>query len=197
MGRRAALLTCTLLLLGCEKQRAPDVSSAPSATGDRKTAAATSPAGSDKDLLNRSQDAMGKQIEADARAGATRTFKSEDESASSSVRWATDPTIALADAKRRHRATLIFFSAEWDTSSKELERNFADASVRKTIDERFVAARVDMTDGDAPETRKHEQTFRIAGIPTLLVFDRDGREVGRQGGFVDIGGLQSLLARVK
>jgi hypothetical protein len=256
---RVTLVLCVSLSLGCDSR--------PDAEQPRAPAVASS----DAEQFARWQDALEEQVEADARAGATRTFKDEDDvrrflhsltpagfrpraeffaplvaeipdidaqaermaayarahpgelerrlaaftarltplleqvganvqrqfPATAPLRWETDPAAALADARQRGRATVVLFAAEWAMAAKELERTFADPSVRKLLDQRFVAARVDVTDDQAPGVETHRETYAIETLPTVLVFDAHGSEVARQTGTMNLDELLALLGRAK
>lgn len=260
-----------MLPLGCDATPAPGAASAPGASGESERASGAPAASSDEALFSRWLDAMERQVEADARAGMTRTFEDPEDArrfllslspagfrprpeyfaaltsdaepsarrisayvqghpaeverriaafvtrlepvlkqvsanvqrqfppgaTASSARWASDPGSALAEAQRRGRATILVFGADWAMASKELDRNFADAAVLRVLDAEFVAARIDMTDDQAPATKSHAREFAIESLPTVLVFDQAGREVARQTSLVDVSGLLALLSRAK
>lgn len=110
------------------------------------------------------------------------------------IPWMADPRAALAEAKQKQRATFIYFHAEWCTACKEIERELDKASVRKTLAQKFVAVKVDMTDDEAPDAIKAKERFHIVGLPTMLVFDKLGHEMGRATEFLDSAKMQKLLA---
>lgn len=248
---RTLVLALPLLLahLACERAAAPPPSQS----------AAAAPADRDAALFGRWHDAMARQVESDARAGAAQIFHDREEArrflasltpagfrprpeffadltrdagdladlalrmaayaqshpeeierrTSAFVtrlepllrpltanierqfpsRWGSDPAAALAEATRRGRATVLLFTAEWDMASKMVERAFADPAVEQALGASFVAARVDMSDGDATA-----RPYAVTGTPTILVFDRSGREIARRNSRIDVPELLELLA---
>jgi len=114
-----------------------------------------------------------------------------------STAWPSDPDAALADAKARQRPVFLVFCAAWSGACNELDRSLAAPSVEGLLAERFVRARVDMTDEEAPKVRELAHRFGIDGLPTLLVFDRSGREVARHLEFADAAKLKEILSRAQ
>lgn len=110
---------------------------------------------------------------------------------------ADDPQTALATSKKMGRGAVLVFCAQWAVPCRELDHTFADATVKKTLEEKFVTAHVDMTDDDAVDVAKHKKTFKVKGLPTILVYDRKGKEVAREMSLVDASALLALLAKVK
>lgn len=90
--------------------------------------------------------------------------------------WLHDEDQALALAKREGRPVIIDFWADWCTACKELDRiAWADPSVRAEAS-RFVAVKLDGTDGS--ETfQKMTEKYGIVGMPTVVFIDPRGREV--------------------
>lgn len=95
--------------------------------------------------------------------------------------WLDDVDRASAEAKRTGRALLVFFGADWDTASKELEHHtFRDPDVGWLLAERFVCARVDCTDDENRTTMEMARRFDIKGTPTLIARDsQSGNELWR------------------
>lgn len=134
-------------------------------------------------------------------AGAARTLETSAadgrEPPRPTLHWADDPEAALAEAVHHKRGLLLVFCAAWSAACHELDATFADPGIQGTLAARFVAARVDMTDDDAPEVTRRAQTFAVHGLPTMIVFDRGGREVGRVETYVNARDLGKVLDRVR
>lgn len=95
---------------------------------------------------------------------------------------------ALAHAKRRHRPLFVEFRAEWCGPCKVLDETvFPDPAVKKAL-RSFQQVRVD-TD-DHPDAGN---AFGVTTIPTLLLLDEDGHELGRMAGSIDRAGLLRWL----
>jgi thiol:disulfide interchange protein DsbD len=85
-----------------------------------------------------------------------------------------EEAIALARAERR--PVIVDFWAEWCVACKELDRiAWADPAVRAEAS-RFVAVKVDGTDG-GPAFDAVSEAYQIAGMPTVIFLDARGREV--------------------
>jgi thiol:disulfide interchange protein DsbD len=90
--------------------------------------------------------------------------------------WASDEAGALALAKAEGRPVILDFWAEWCVACKELDRTaWADPRVRAEA-ARFVAVKVDGTEG-TPAFEALTAKYGIVGMPTVLFIDSRGREV--------------------
>jgi thiol:disulfide interchange protein DsbD len=99
--------------------------------------------------------------------------------------WVTDEGEALAIAQRDKRPLLVDFGAEWCAACKELTKyTFADERVREE-GARFVALQIDATDDDDPRIEAVKGKYKVVGLPTVVLFDGEGREVRRFNEFVE------------
>jgi thioredoxin:protein disulfide reductase len=90
--------------------------------------------------------------------------------------WFHDEAEALALAKQSGRPVIVDFWAEWCTACKELDKlAWADPRVREEAS-RFVALKLDGTDG-SDRFQALSEKYRIVGMPTVLFIDPRGREV--------------------
>jgi thiol:disulfide interchange protein DsbD len=90
--------------------------------------------------------------------------------------WVHDEAEALALAKAAGRPVIVDFWAEWCTACKELDKiAWADPRVREEA-ARFVAVKLDGTDGSDAFQALTEK-YGIVGMPTVLFIDPRGREV--------------------
>lgn len=104
--------------------------------------------------------------------------------AAPAITWQTDEAKGRAQATAEHRPVLIDFGAEWCTACKELEHEtFPDANVRAEA-QRFVTIRVDATDDDDPKVKELSSKYKVVGLPTVIMLDKDGHEVVRLNEFV-------------
>ncbi|MEN9579069.1 MAG: hypothetical protein RJA70_2078 [Pseudomonadota bacterium] len=92
--------------------------------------------------------------------------------------------VAREQAKAEGRPLLVDFTAAWCAACKELEKlTFADAAVQAEAG-RFIAAKVDATDDEVAGVEDTMQQFKVAGLPTVVLFDSTGAEVRRFTDFV-------------
>ncbi len=107
-------------------------------------------------------------------SGASAAREREREGAG--LTWLGDETAALALAKREGRPVIIDFWADWCTACKELDRlAWSDPRVQAEAS-RFVALKLDGTDGSDAFQRVTEK-YGIVGMPTVVFIDGHGREV--------------------
>jgi thiol:disulfide interchange protein DsbD len=91
---------------------------------------------------------------------------------------------ARARAREERKPLFVDFTAAWCTACKELDRfTFSDPRVSAEAS-RFVAVKVDLTDAEDPRSEAAKAAHKIAGLPTVLLFDSAGNEVVRCTDFV-------------
>jgi thiol:disulfide interchange protein len=89
---------------------------------------------------------------------------------------------AGAENAPTNRPILYYFSAKWCRPCKRLQREvFVDPKVAAVVNETFVCVRVD-DDDDGPRARSLRETYRVEGVPTLIIA-RPGAEPSRQDGY--------------
>ena len=90
------------------------------------------------------------------------------------VEWRSDHDAAVADAAARGVLALVFFRADWDMSSVELERSgFRDPRVREAMAD-LVAIRVDVTRGETELLERYGQL----GTPSVIFVCPGGARAG-------------------
>jgi len=62
---------------------------------------------------------------------------------------------------------------------------------------RYLAVKVDLTDDDDPAAAATKVEHRIVGLPTVLLFDRRGREAVRCTDFVPADEFRAFVERVE
>jgi len=108
----------------------------------------------------------------------------------------TDYVLAREKARTEARPLLVDFTAAWCVSCKELEKvTFSHDAVEREAG-RFVAVRVDATDDEDPKVEKALAEFRVKGLPTVILFDSEGREATRFNDFVDAEPFLAALRKV-
>jgi len=100
------------------------------------------------------------------------------------IAWLTNEPEAVAKAQAEGKPMLIDFGASWCTACKELEhQTFPDPNVRAEA-QRFVALRVDATDDEDEEVIRLKDKYKVVGLPTVIMLDKNGKEVVRFNEFV-------------
>lgn len=111
------------------------------------------------------------------------------------IAWETTLGDYAARARAERRPVLVDFGASWCAACEELtHRTFADPEVRREA-RRFVAIKVDATD-ETPAIAAVHQRYGVRGLPVVIAFDADGREVWRVTEFVAAPRMLELLRRV-
>jgi thiol:disulfide interchange protein DsbD len=93
----------------------------------------------------------------------------------SALAWLHDEPAAIALARAEGRPLLIDFWAEWCVACKELDKFvWSDPRVQARA-ARFVALKLDGT-GDSPAFQALVAKYAVAGMPTVVFVDTQGRE---------------------
>ncbi len=96
-----------------------------------------------------------------------------------------------------HHKIVIDFYADWCIPCKELDAStFTDSKVIE-IAKDFDAYKVDMTKTMSDETTRIRKKFDIKGMPTILIFNSEGKEVKRLTGFVSPEEFAKILEKIK
>jgi thiol:disulfide interchange protein len=99
---------------------------------------------------------------------------------------------ALTRANQRGQLLFVEFYADWCAPCRLLDESvFPDPAIRKALN-RFQKLRVD--------TDRHPKAGEAMGIttlPTLVILDEEGKEVGRMAGLIDRSGLLGWLDEVQ
>ena len=107
------------------------------------------------------------------------------------VTWEKDLPSALERARIEGKPVLVNFYADWCVWCKRLESTtFRDAKVATVLQNRVVPLSLDV-DGSG---RQLSNEYRVDGLPTIVVLDAGGREIGRIPGYMS---PESFLATVE
>ena len=111
--------------------------------------------------------------------------------------WVASEAEAVEAAHRDKKPMLVDFGAEWCAACKELTKyTFADARVREE-GQRFVALQIDATDDEDPRIEAVKGKYKVVGLPSVVLFDGEGREVKRFNEFVDADAMLAAMQAVK
>jgi thiol:disulfide interchange protein DsbD len=110
--------------------------------------------------------------------------------------WLHSEPEALALAKAEGRPVVIDFWAEWCTACKELDKKtWPEPAVAREA-ARFVALKVDGTEGDDVSTALAKK-YGVVGMPTVVFIDGQGRQVPQAViGFIDAREMLQALRAV-
>jgi thiol:disulfide interchange protein len=97
-----------------------------------------------------------------------------------SVRWEKSLKDAMARAGAEDKAVLVNFYADWCVWCQRMESTtLRDANVASLLSERVVPVSLDVDD----EGLELSNQFGVEALPTVLVLDTNGREIGRIPGY--------------
>ena len=97
------------------------------------------------------------------------------------VEWETDFPDAIKRAQTEGKPVLVNFYADWCVWCKRLDSTtLRDAKVAALLSDRVIAVQLDV-DGDG---RELSNEYRVDGLPTVLILDPNGREIGRIPGYM-------------
>ena len=101
--------------------------------------------------------------------------------ASVEVTWERDLASALERARSEGKPVLVNFYADWCVWCKRLESTtLRDAKVASVLQDRVVPLSLDV-EGSG---RELSNEYRVDGLPTIVVLDAGGREIGRIPGYM-------------
>ena len=107
------------------------------------------------------------------------------------VTWEKDLPSALERARVEGKPVLVNFYADWCVWCKRLESTtFRDAKVASVLQNRVVPLSLDV-DGSG---RQLSNEYRVDGLPTIVVLDAGGQEIGRIPGYMS---PENFLATVE
>jgi thiol:disulfide interchange protein len=102
------------------------------------------------------------------------------------VRWEDNFEDALERATAENKAVLVNFYAEWCVWCKRMESTtLRDANVAAMLSNSVVPVSLDV-EGDGEELSTE---FGVEALPTVLVLDGEGRELGRIPGYLPPAGF--------
>jgi thioredoxin:protein disulfide reductase len=100
------------------------------------------------------------------------------------VIWEHHLEAARGRAQRENRPMLVDFGAAWCAACKELDKvTFSSPLVAPEM-ARFVNVRVDATNADDPNVEAALASFKVRGLPTVVLFDSTGKEAARYNDFI-------------
>lgn len=99
---------------------------------------------------------------------------------------------AIAKAQKENKMIFLDCYTSWCGPCKALAANvFPDKEVGDYMNPKFVCIKIDMEKGEGPELNRK---FEVSAYPTMIIFNKDGKEIGR---IVGGGSKELFLSRVK
>ena len=110
-----------------------------------------------------------------------------------SLDWETDWSEAFSRARSENKVVLASFNADWCVWCRRLETTtYQDAKVASMLGERTVPLSLDVEGNGKQLSDDHG----VDGLPTVVVFAADGRELGRIDGYVAPDGFLELMSGI-
>ena len=109
------------------------------------------------------------------------------------VEWEKDFPAAIERAQSEGKPVLVNFYADWCVWCKRLESTtLRDTKVAALLSDRVVPVNLDV-EGDG---RELSNRYHVDGLPTVLVLDSSGREIGRIPGYMPPTGFLEQVERI-
>jgi len=97
------------------------------------------------------------------------------------VEWEKDFPAAIERAQSEGKPVLVNFYADWCVWCKRLDSTtLRDAKVAALLSDRVIPVNLNV-EGDG---RELSNEYRVDGLPTVLILDPSGREIGRIPGYM-------------
>jgi protein disulfide-isomerase len=117
--------------------------------------------------------------------------------------WLTDLPKAQAQAKTENKIVLMDFTgSDWCPWCIKFKKEVFDTAEFKD----YAAKNVVLVELDYPRKKQDaalkkanaqlKDQYKISGFPTLVVLDKDGKEIGRQVGYAE-GGPKAFIAKLE
>ena len=117
--------------------------------------------------------------------------------------WTTNYAKAVEQAKSQNKAILLDFTgSDWCGWCMKMKRETLDKpQFRQYAEKNLVLVEVDFphtkpqSDTVKAQNQDLSQRFQITGYPSFVLLDKDGKELGRQGGYLE-GGPQAFITKL-
>lgn len=115
---------------------------------------------------------------------------SKAEAKADDIAWQSDLNSALSDAKKQNKKILLRFSADWCPPCRVMDiRVWPDPSIQSVLTKNYIPV---IADVDEESSKELARKYRLAGVPTLIILDSDGKELSR-GSFMNSPELVKFL----
>ncbi|MDI9615462.1 thioredoxin fold domain-containing protein [Methanothermobacter sp.] len=104
----------------------------------------------------------------------------KNETQNKEFRWYNSPQEAIDEASKHNKRVILIFSASWCPSCRKLEEEtLQNPDVLGKISENYIAAKIDVDSNPSAAS-----TYGIYVIPTTIILDSSGNEIGRREGYM-------------
>jgi thioredoxin-related protein len=109
--------------------------------------------------------------------------------------WLNDVDAGMNAGKTSHKYILVDIYTSWCGWCKKLDRDtFTDMGLAEYLNQKFVCVKANAEDHGSGE--KLASKYQVDGYPCALVFDSQGKLIGRISGYKDATGYQSALQNI-
>lgn len=100
--------------------------------------------------------------------------------------WLTDIESGVAQAKKENKAVMVEFTgSDWCPPCIEMNKKvFSQSSFTKAAEKNYVLVVIDIPKKDKALSEKNTKVlakYKVEGVPTVVLFDKDGKEFDRFG----------------
>ena len=107
----------------------------------------------------------------------------------SNVKWYTNLTAGLQEAKNTNKPVFIDFYAGWCSYCKELDENaLSNSNVQEKLIQNYVLVKI-----DTDQNPDLSSQYKIYNLPTMVILNSNGQEIKRQQGYVTVDQLLSWI----
>lgn len=111
------------------------------------------------------------------------------------IAWEKYSDASVANLENKN-GVIIDFYADWCIPCKELDAiTFSDPKVIE-LSKSFVTLKADMTKSLSPEVSALREKYKVVGVPTVLLLDKNGNEVNRITGFLSAEEFYKILSDI-
>lgn len=116
----------------------------------------------------------------------------------SPIQWQRELAPAVALARREHRPMMIDFGATWCRACEELaHQTLPTPQVSCTLSEHnFVSVKLYENEQNEDRFEAMQREWNVRSLPTVIILNADGREVGRVNEFIPADRMAAILRRV-
>lgn len=100
--------------------------------------------------------------------------------------WITDIDAGVAKAKKENKSVMVEFTgSDWCPPCMQMHKNvFSKKEFTKKAGEKYILVKIDIPNKDKELRAKNEKVLakhRVQGVPTVILFDKEGKEFDRFG----------------